>query len=89
MLKEYDNKVNREYKIRRLGIFYGGLQDKKCKQLDIFNMSEFEDRDERLENTINSIKSRFGKNSILRAVSLKEEATAIKRNKLIGGHNAE
>lgn len=89
VLKEYDNKVNREYKIRRLGIFYGGLQDKKCKQLDIFNMSEFEDRDERLENTINSIKSRFGKNSILRAVSLKEEATAIKRNKLIGGHNAE
>ena len=89
VLKEYDKKVNKDYKIRRLGIFYGGLQDKKYKQLDIFNMSESEDKDEKLENTINSIKNRFGKNSILRAISLKEEATAIKRNKLIGGHNAE
>ena len=38
---------------------------------------------------MNDIKNKFGKNSILRAISLKDGATTIERNKLIGGHNAE
>ena len=36
-----------------------------------------------------NIKNKFGKNAILRGISLDEKATQIKRNKLIGGHNAE
>ena len=35
------------------------------------------------------IKNKYGKNSILRASSLKEKATAIERNKMVGGHNGE
>ena len=48
-----------------------------------------DDSDSILENTIIKIKNKFGKNSILRATSLKEEATQKERNKLIGGHSAE
>jgi DNA polymerase V len=33
------------------------------------------------------IKKRFGKNAILKGMSLEEKATARIRNKLIGGHN--
>ena len=36
-----------------------------------------------------NIKKKYGKNSILRAVSYTENATARDRNRLIGGHNAE
>ena len=33
------------------------------------------------------IRRKLGKNSVLRGVDLKKEATARERNKLIGGHN--
>ena len=42
-----------------------------------------------LEEAINSIKNKYGKNSIVKAMNLTEGATTLKRNKLIGGHNAE
>ena len=36
-----------------------------------------------------SIKNKFGKNAILRGMSLEKKATAKIRNKLVGGHNGE
>ena len=42
-----------------------------------------------LEKTINNIKNKFGKNSILRCISLDSNGTMRQRNKYIGGHNAE
>ena len=41
-----------------------------------------------IEQTMNKIKQKYGKNSILRGMNLLDEATARKRNKLIGGHNS-
>lgn len=41
-----------------------------------------------MQETLLSIKSKFGKNSILRGLNLEEGATAIERNKQIGGHKA-
>ena len=46
-------------------------------------------KERKLAETINSIKHKYGKNSILKVMNLEEEATTIKRNKLIGGHNAQ
>lgn len=40
-----------------------------------------------MQHAIIDIKQRFGKNSLIRAMSLEERATARKRNNLIGGHN--
>ena len=34
------------------------------------------------------IKSRYGKNSIIKGTNLQEGATSIERNKQIGGHKA-
>ena len=89
LLKEYDKNININYKIRRIGISYNNLQDKKYIQLDIFNSVAQDNNDEKLESAINEIKNKYGKNSILRAISYRNEATQLKRNKLIGGHNAE
>ena len=41
-----------------------------------------------LQETVLALKDRFGKNTILRATSLEEGATAIARNAQIGGHRA-
>ena len=35
------------------------------------------------------IKKKYGKSSVIKAMNLEEGATTLKRNKLIGGHNAE
>ena len=45
-------------------------------------------KERRMQETLLNIKSKFGKNSILRGLNLEEGATAIERNKQIGGHKA-
>ena len=85
-IREYNTYVRKDEKIRRLGIFLGELSDITDCQLNLFESREDE---QVLGNTINDIKSKYGKNYVLRGVSLEEKATAMKRNKLIGGHNAE
>ena len=45
-------------------------------------------RERRLQETTIAIKDRFGKNSLLRAMDYEEGATAIERNRQIGGHKA-
>jgi DNA polymerase V len=65
---------------------------KSPKQLDIFTdyqkMAEENERDERRTKAILEIKSRYGKNAILKGVNFEKEATAIKRHGQIGGHKA-
>lgn len=65
---------------------------KPLKQLDIFTdyqeMAEENERDERRTKAILEIKSRYGKNAILKGINFEKEATAIKRHGQIGGHKA-
>lgn len=88
VLKEYDYRIMEEFKIRRIGISFNDLDIKKYEQLNLFE--EENNIDEiNVEDTINNIKNKFGKNSILRCISLDKSATAKMRNIYIGGHNAE
>ncbi len=45
-------------------------------------------RDKQVQQTLLTIKKKYGKNAVLKGVSLKEGATAKARNKQIGGHRA-
>lgn len=45
-------------------------------------------KERRMQETLLNIKRQFGKNSILKGLNLAEGATAIERNKQIGGHKA-
>lgn len=45
-------------------------------------------KERRIQEALLSIKGRYGKNSILRGLNFEEGATAIERNKQIGGHKA-
>ncbi len=74
--------------IRKVSISCGGLTEKTGIQLDIFtNFQEIKEKEEVLK-AIDEIKSRFGKNSLLKASNLLEDSTIIERNKKIGGHSA-
>ncbi len=69
----------------------------KKEQLNLFtyestntnNIKELEDNknDINLEKTILTIKDKYGKNSIVKAMDLSSGATRIERNKSVGGHN--
>jgi DNA polymerase V len=75
--------------IRRLGITFGGIMDEGCEGYDLFTDFEKVEREKRIEHTVLGIKDRFGKNAVFRGLDLSEGATAIARNKMIGGHNGE
>ena len=49
---------------------------------------EAQAKERRMQETLLSIKKKYGKNAILRGLNLEEGATAIERNKQIGGHKA-
>ena len=89
VLTEYDYRINENVPIKRINVCFFGLVIQKYEQLDLFGKIKEEQKEKELEHTVVEIKNKFGKNSILRAISYQNEATAFKRNKLIGGHNAE
>jgi DNA polymerase V len=69
----------------------------RYEQLNLFDMiSEKEDavdqeqlkKEKDIQKAILDIKKKFGKNAILKGMSLQEGATAIDRNNQIGGHKA-
>ena len=49
---------------------------------------EAEDAERRLQEAVIAVKGKFGKNALLKAMSLTEKATARERNEQIGGHHA-
>jgi DNA polymerase V len=69
------------------------------EQLDIFadfdrieseerRLEEEREKEKRIQKTLIGIKKKYGKNAIVRGMNLEDGATAIERNKQIGGHKA-
>ena len=75
--------------IRRLGISFGSIVDESAEGYDFFTDQEFLLKERALERAVLNIKSKYGKNAVLRGFDLQEGATQMERNKLIGGHNSE
>lgn len=73
--------------IRKVGVSVGGLSEKDCLQLSIFESLEEINKNENENKVIDKITEKFGKNSILKASALLEESTIRERNKKIGGHS--
>jgi len=72
--------------IRKVTVSCGSLQKKENIQLNFFE-DKIQLNDEiNINSTIDHIKSKFGKNSLLKATNLLEDSTAIERNKKTGGH---
>ena len=46
------------------------------------------EKEKHLQQAVLNIKKRFGKNALLKGMSLEEGATAMERNRQIGGHKA-
>ncbi len=89
LVKLYEENVNKNIPIRRIGISFNNIRKNSLKQLDIFDNYIEEDMDNLLLKSINDIKSKFGSNAILRSISYVSGSNQRMRNKLVGGHNGE
>lgn len=91
VLELYKKTTHPHQEIRQLSVGFDDLVSREAVpwEEDLFSTSQ--DREEKayqVEQTVLSIKEKFGGNSILRASSLQEEGTMQFRNTLVGGHNA-
>lgn len=84
----YKKSTNRSVPIRRVGISFNNIVDEKYEQYDLFTDIKKTEEDKMVQQTINHIKRKYGKNSMLTASNLLDEATTIERNKMIGGHKS-
>ena len=75
--------------IRRLSVGLGELEAAGAVQQTLFGDHDKEIREQNLRRSISLIRERYGKNALIKGISLTEKATARERNALIGGHNAE
>lgn len=69
---------------RQLSVRVTNVEKESGVQLDLFDVGK--EKRVILGHTVDDIRSRFGPNALLRAVSYTKNGTALQRNRLVGGH---
>jgi len=100
MIKEatklYNDIINKKLLIKRINISVNSVINEESninKGYTQFNLFEEiddsvdEKKEKKLQQTIVDIKSKFGKNSVIKGMDLEDGATTIERNSQIGGHH--
>lgn len=72
--------------IRNIGINATKLTAPQYHQLNLFESIEVVEKDERIDEVVDQVRSRFGFTKLIYASSKMEGARAVARSKLVGGH---
>ncbi len=104
VMRLFDRIADKELLYRRMYIVANHITDendssRKTEQLNLFmDFDSFEEHSEKekeelkkersIQETVIELHKKYGKNSVLKGLNLKEGATAIERNGTIGGHKA-
>lgn len=78
-----ENKINNKPKFEQFDLFTNYEEQNKKKEIEI----QKEQNDKKIQKVMLNIKNRYGKNAILKGMNLQDGATAMDRNKQIGGHH--
>jgi len=81
------NKYAGNHKIRKLYISFSQLESGDYEQLNLFEINKYDSSKREMTKTIDDLKRKYGKDTVLRASSLLEESTAKERHNQIGGHH--
>lgn len=84
----YEQIVNPAYPVRRINLVCNRVVPEEYRQYSLFVDGNEQERSRKLQTTVLDIKRRFGKNAILKGMDLGEHATAMERNRQIGGHKS-
>ena len=84
----YDETTRRDAPIRRVNIGFGDLLPEEYGTLTLFDDEAAFERERSLQEALVAVRGKFGKNAMLKGMSLREKATARERNEQVGGHRA-
>lgn len=84
----YDETTRRDVPIRRVNIGFGDLLHEEYGTLTLFDDEAAFERERSLQEALVAVRGKFGKNAMLKGMSLREKATARERNEQVGGHRA-
>ena len=98
----YEKIINKELLVRRVNVTANNVinikdteNKKPFEQIDLFTdykQKEKEQQEEKKERNLQkamiNIKSKYGKNAIIKGMNLQEAGTTIDRNNQVGGHKA-
>ncbi len=84
----YKNIVPRDAMIRRFSLSANSIVDDNFEQYSFFVDPTIMEKDRNISQSVNALKSKFGKNAVLKGTDLQDAATTIERNAQIGGHKA-
>lgn len=74
--------------IHRINISYNHVIEEAYMQYNLFVDPAEREKERSMQKAMLDIKKRFGKNAILKGMNLEEGATAMDRNRQIGGHKS-
>ena len=101
-LELYDRIINPDLLVRRMYLVANHTTDEQKaneqaqgEQLDLFSTAEQKDaenaaleKEKSIQKTVLDLQKKFGKNAVLKGMNFQEGATAMERNRQIGGHKA-
>lgn len=79
-----ENEVKNDVRYEQLDLFTDYEQLEKEREREKTAL----EREKRMQQTMLDIKKKFGKNAVIKGMNLKDGATALQRNRQIGGHKA-
>lgn len=91
VMRTYERIMDKSKNIRRFNISCNDLlPETDNMQITFFDIAGMEnlEKDKKVQKAMLDIKSKFGKNAMFKGMDLQEAATALERNKQIGGHKS-
>ncbi len=89
LMESFDVRSDRRLLIRRLGVCANDVTGGgNCCQMDLFTDYAALDRERRIRGAMADIRKRYGANAVFKGMNMREGATALERNRQIGGHRA-
>ncbi len=87
VLDLYERITEKNIPIRNVSVAFQTIADTDCQQYDLFTDYKTIEKEKKMQKTVLEIKQKFGKNAVIRGMDLQQEATAVERNRQIGGHS--
>lgn len=84
----FETTTHHNIPIKRINITLEGLHPESQITYSLFDNMPDKQRESSLQHAMLSVRKKFGKNSLLKGISLYESGTAQERNLQIGGHRA-
>ena len=86
----FDRIAGKDLYVRRLNVTAADVTPESAsgEQLDLFEDQFDTEKERRQQEAILEIRRKFGKNAILKGMNFEDGATAMERNRQIGGHKA-